>query len=402
MYMRGEWQMQERSPHITRRGILKAGLAPALGLIPASLFPGAPDPPLERRRFRSDAAGEPSASHTDDAGLSRQPGYVRNEFIYERAPFASCHASTIAESGEDLVAAWFGGSDEGHPDVSIWLSRQVGGRWMAPVEVTTGVQPDGKRWPCWNPVLFQPSSGPLLLFYKVGPSPRTWWGMLMTSQDGGRTWSAGRRLPDGILGPIKNKPVQLPDGTLLCGSSTESDSTPSLWRVHFELTADLGVTWEHTNPVNDGVEFAAIQPAVLFLGGSRLEALGRTRQKKIFRITSDDNGRTWGPMTAASLPNPNSGIDALTLKDRRHLVVYNHTRQGRSPLNVAVSLDGSEWKAALVLENERGEYSYPAVIQSRSGQVHITYTWNRLRVRHVVLDPARLVLRTIAGEDWPM
>ena len=78
------------------------------------------------------------------------------------------------------------------------------------------------RHPCWNPVLFDVPGAGLMLFYKVGPSPQTWWGMVRTSRDSGRTWSEARRLPDGILGPIKNKPVRLADGTLVAGSSTET------------------------------------------------------------------------------------------------------------------------------------------------------------------------------------
>ena len=115
------------------------------------------------------------------------------------------------------------------------------------------------RHPTWNPVLFQPRSGPLMLFYKVGPSPSTWWGMVMTSADGGRTWSPPRRLPDGVLGPIKNKPVQLANGDILSGSSTEHDG----WRVHFERSSDNGATWTATPPLNDGKEIPAIQPSIL-------------------------------------------------------------------------------------------------------------------------------------------
>jgi len=95
------------------------------------------------------------------------------EFIYETAPFPSCHASTIAETDHGLVAAWFGGRAEKAPDVGIWISRRVDGTWTAPVEVANGVQPDGTRQPCWNPVLFQTAKGPLLLFYKVGPDPES-------------------------------------------------------------------------------------------------------------------------------------------------------------------------------------------------------------------------------------
>ena len=131
------------------------------------------------------------------------------EFIFESAPFASAHASTIVETRSGLVAAWFGGTREGADDVGIWLSRRVSGKWTPPVEVATGVQNDGRRFPTWNPVLFELRTGELALFYKVGPNPRAWWGMVRTSSDEGRTWSDGRRLPDGILGPIKNKPVRL-------------------------------------------------------------------------------------------------------------------------------------------------------------------------------------------------
>ncbi len=324
------------------------------------------------------------------------PGVVLREFIYQTAPFPECHASTLAETQGGLVAAWFGGTEEKHPDVGIWLSRQMDGKWSAPVEVATGVthEADGGkavRYPTWNPVLFQRQAGPLLLFYKVGPSPNTWWGMLMTSRDGGQTWSEPRRLPDGILGPIKNKPIELAGGDLLCPSSTESLEKPSRWQIHFERTTDLGATWQNSGPLNDGVESSAIQPSILVLPGGKLKALGRTRQGSVFQIDSNDRGKTWGKLTATELPNPNSGIDAVTLRDGRHLLVYNHTRRGRSPLNVAVSRDAVDWQPALVLESQPGEYSYPAIIQTDDGLVHISYTWQRKRIRHVTVDPAKLI-----------
>ena len=148
-------------------------------------------------------------------GLSAiQPAATADsEFVFETAPFASAHASTIVETRDGLVTAWFGGTREGAPDVGIWLSRHIKGEWTAPIEVATGTQPDGQRHPCWNPVLFDVPGRALMLFYKVGSSPQSWWGMVRTSRDNGRTWTGARRLPDGILGPIKNKPVRLPDGT---------------------------------------------------------------------------------------------------------------------------------------------------------------------------------------------
>lgn len=320
------------------------------------------------------------------SGPPDNPALVKAEFIYEQAPFPSCHASTIAESKSGLVAAWFGGTAERNSDVEIWCSRLEGGRWTAPKSVANGIQADGKRYPCWNPVLFQPKQGPLLLFYKVGPSPSRWWGMMMSSSDAGKTWSEAWRLPKGVLGPIKNKPIQLANGTLLCPSSTEDDG----WRIHMERTPDLGQTWTRTEALNNRRDFGAIQPTLLVHSSKRLQALCRSQQNKITEVWSDDAGQTWDAMKATELPNPSAGIDAVTLKDGRHLLVYNPTEKGRTPLSVAVSKDGKEWRHAAVLENTPGEYSYPAIIQTSDGLAHITYTWKRQRIKHVVLDPRKI------------
>lgn len=332
-----------------------------------------------------------------------QPGVAESEFIFETAPFASAHASTIVETRDGLVAAWFGGTREGASDVGIWIARRVSGTWTAPVEVATGVQPDGTRYPAWNPVLFATRAGELTLFYKVGPSPRSWWGMARTSADNGRRWSDARRLPDGILGPIKNKPVRLADGTIIAPSSTETLDTPSAWRIHFERTRDGGRSWAvvRPSPSTDGKPIDAIQPSILIHADGRLQALGRTRSGRIFETWSRDAGNSWTTVALTALPNSSAGTDAITLRDGRHLLVYNHTSKGRSPLNVATSRDGAAWEAAFVLESEPGEYSYPAVIQTSDGLVHITYTWKRERIRHVVLDPAGLKGVPMPGAEWP-
>lgn len=333
--------------------------------------------------------------------VDRSPAIVASQFIYESAPFPQCHASTIADTPTGLVAAWFGGTQEKSPDVGIWVSRRDGNTWSTPVEVANGVQHANLRWPCWNPVLHKANDGPLILFYKVGPSPSTWWGMRTESNDGGLTWSRPERLPDQILGPIKNKPIVLASGQLLCPTSEETSESPSRWTVHFERSNDLGITWSRTKPLNDGLETSAIQPSILSHGDGRLQAIGRSRQGKLFSIESDDDGVTWSEMSWLNLPNNNSGTDAVTLNDGRHLVVYNHTTKGRSPLNVSISKDGKTWEAALVLEDQPGEYSYPAVIQSADGLVHITYTWKRQRVKHVVVDPEKLKTSPIVDGKWP-
>lgn len=337
--------------------------------------------------------------------VQAQVGVVKHEFIYENAPFPECHAATLVQSKTGtLLCAWFGGTEEKHPDVGIWLSRVESGKWTVPVEVATGVQNDKLRYPTWNPVLFQPSDGPLTLYFKVGPSPDDWWGEVMTSMDDGRSWSDRKRLPNRGIGPVKNKPVQLTDGLIVCPSSDEADG----WTLHMEITRD-GQTWSKVGPLNDGKQVRAIQPTLLRLGGQKLSLLARDgkNQGSVWQSWSDDAGQTWSPLEASSLPNPNSGIDAVTLTDGRHLLVYNHTvRNGPSPkarehLGVALSSDGRQWQAALTLEQSRGEYSYPAVIQTTDGLVHIVYTWNRRRVRHVVLDPAKLPVVPIVDGKWP-
>ena len=297
--------------------------------------------------------------------FAAEPGMVRSEFIFEKNPVPSCHATTIVEARDGtLVASWFAGEAEGKPDVSIWTARCVDGKWTAPVKVAEGTQPDGQRFPCWNPVLFQPKEGPLQLYYKIGPNPVEWWGMLRLSEDNGKTWGAARRLPDGILGPIKNKPVQLKDGSILSGSSAEGFKVGPSWQIHFERSRDNGLTWEKIAVEQGQGAPASIQPSILFLRDGGLMSVGRTKNAKVFSTVSNDQGSTWSKVDLTDLPNPNSGTDAVTLKDGRHLLIYNHTAKGRSPLNLAISKDGIVWEAAMVLEDEpKAEFSYPAIIQ---------------------------------------
>lgn len=339
--------------------------------------------------------------------IARQPkpqnqprfqGLVKEEFVFTKAKFPQCHASTICETSRGLVVAWFGGTREKDKDVGIWTSYHDGSRWSSPKEWANGIQHENLRYPCWNPVLFQAEGGgPISLFFKVGPDPRTWWGELMFSYDHGRTFRDRRRLPEGIDGPVRCKPILLCDNTLLCGSSTEFDG----WRVHFEKVAlDQGKpqgTWKRIGPINDSNQFNAIQPTFLKHTDGRIQVLCRTKESVISTSFSADGGETWSPMQATNLPNPNSGIEVVTLQDGRHLMIYNHLGSGttgwgrRGMLNLAISNDGLEWKKVAVLEQEeKQEFSYPAIIQTRDGMVHMTYTWKRQRIKHVVVDPTRI------------
>lgn len=349
----------------------------------------------------------------EHANRERQSPILLQEFVFETASFPSCHAATILELPDgELLCAFFGGTAESDPDVEIRLARKPpGGEWTAPVSVADGVRAKGDRLSTGNPVLFQPQGGDIMLFYKIFAPGSPWVGMLKTSSDGGRTWSAARPVGAGRIGPDKNKPLQLDDGAIVAGSAIEDDHG---WRVHVERSTDGGSTWAFIGPLNPQGEIGVIQPAFLTHPDGRIQMLCRTRSEHGFIVQSwsGDGGLTWSPLEAAVLPNNNSGLDAVTLRDGRHLLVYNHSthnqagmgHKGRGILNVALSRDGASWEAALILDYraESGkQFSYPAVIQTRDGLVHIVYTWHRERIKHVVLDPAHLATTPMPDGQWP-
>ena len=314
---------------------------------------------------------------------------VTNEYIYQQqdVTFPSCHASTITETSEGLIAAWFGGTEERNPDVCIYTSSNIGEHWSKPVMVADGVE-DGKRYPCWNPVLFTKDNGEIVLYYKVGPDPRTWWGLFKTSKDNGKTWSAATKIPDNLLGPIKNKPVRLANGRLLYPTSYE---TAKEWNIYLESSDQNLKDWQKI--AIDNNQLNSIQPTILNHKDGKLQLLCRSKNKNINESWSEDGGLTWSALTPTKLPNNNSGIDAATLTDGRQILVFNPIVNGRNELAVAISKDGINWNTAVSLENDpdpRAEFSYPAVIQSKDGLIHVTYTWNRKLIKHVVIDPKKI------------
>jgi predicted neuraminidase len=316
---------------------------------------------------------------------------VNETFLFKNPPFKECHASTLVETiPGTILAAWFAGKHEGHKEVGIWASFYNNGSWSKPKQVANGRMDANLTYALWNPVLFKSKSGKLFLYYKQGLNPREWWGMFKFSIDNGLTWSEAERLPAGVLGPIKNKPVELADGTLLSPSSTES--LKDEWRVHMERSTDQGKTWKII-PVDHQSSYEVIQPTIL-IHDKRLQILSRSKQGHVIQSWSDDYGLTWTPQTPLSLLNPNSGIDAVTISNNEHIIVYNptipgnHWSNGRDKLYVAVSKDGENWTDILKLENgqSKEEFSYPAIIQSSDGKIHITYTYNRKNIKYVVLE----------------
>ena len=298
------------------------------------------------------------------------------EFVADPMPTPSCHASTIVEvrPGE-FLAAWFGGKAEGNADVAIWGAHRRNGQWQPPAVLVR--EPNIAAW---NPVLFRSADGPLWLYYKFGPSPQQWTAGRLFSRDDGASWSAPEHLPAGIYGPIRAKPLVLPDGVIVSGTSVESYQS---WAAWIERSTDNGKTWTRHGPITvpgSGI----IQPVVVPMGGNRLRVYARSQMGKICVADSSDAGLTWTAAHPIDLPNPNAGIDVVRLRDGRFVMIYNHSPNARSPLNLAVSRDGDHWTEFHALETEPGEYSYPAMIQAADGDLRITYTWRRERIRYVV------------------
>lgn len=311
------------------------------------------------------------------------------EFIAKKMPTASCHASTIVElSNGDLLAAWFGGSAEGASDVAIWMSRHTAQGWTEPRVASR--EPGAATY---NPVLFHSADGVLWFYYKFGHSPETWSAARESSTDEGRTWSPVEHLPAGLYGPIRAKPLVPGDGVILSGTSVESYET---WACWIERSTDNGRTWTRIGPIaapmslasaplKPGRQHGIIQPSLIDLGGGHIRLYARSTNDigRICQADSLDHGLTWGTVTATALPNPNSGIDAIRLRDGRIIVAYNNSTTERTPLDLAISADGARWHNFRNLESAPGEYSYPSMIQARNGDLLITYTWNRRKIRFV-------------------
>ena len=329
--------------------------------------------------------------------VAGQSAKLIEEFIEPAPRDPEVHASTLVEASPGVfVAAWFGGSKEGGDDVTIWSARRTASGWAPAVEVARGTDAKGEPLPCYNPVLFHGEGARLALVYSVGREKSPWLPYVKWSDDQGVSWSEAARLPEGMRGPDRNKPLLLASGELL-HPSTGGGKGPT---VHVEFSDRALGSWRRQPVVADPRRYEAIQPTLLDHGGGRVQMLCRTYTRELATSWSADRGKTWSPLEGLGLTRATSAIDAVRLADGRFALIYNPTGKPASatdwgprvPLSVAISTDGRTWKNVLDLETAqiREGYAYPCALVGSDGRLHLTYTWGRKRIRYVVLDPARL------------
>lgn len=333
---------------------------------------------------------------TSSGLATSSPAILKEEFI-EAAPLdPEVHASTLVETSPgNFYAAWFGGTMESKPDVSIWGARHTEKGWEPAVKLAEGRSPEGNPIPTWNPVLFKQADGGVALFYCAGSiedGPR--YGYLKRSQDGGENWSQSEPLPPGVRGPDRNRPLRLASGDIL------HPDTGSNWSSRVLISDEAFSYWDKRPTVKDPHQFGAIQPALLDHGNGRIQMLCRTKSRQIATAWSEDGGKTWGPLSETGLYIANSAIDAIKLADGRFVLAYNPTQKPkdgkswgqRDHMALAISNDGLHWQPVLDLDTDkiREGYAYPCLVQASNGDLHVTYTWGRKRIKHLVIDTTQL------------
>jgi predicted neuraminidase len=324
------------------------------------------------------------------------------ELVNPHSPQPVVHVASICELPDgQLAATWYGGSREGATDVAIYFATRPRGeqKWspsraivtpdLATRELGRAVRKVG------NSLIFCDETGKLWLLY-VTITAGGWSSSslnLTTSTDQGRSWAPSRRL---TLSPffnlselVKNGPIALANGGWAVPMYHElvGQFPELLW---LSATAD-GFADTKSRIVGGRAGF---QPAVTPLSKNRAVTFLRdtTPRKRITVSRTADYGRTWSSPEALDLPNPDSGLDALRLADGRLLLAFNDSRTGRENLRLAASTDdGCSWKrVATLAEESKTDFSYPFLIQTRDGNIHVVFTWKGKAIKHVVFNAAWL------------
>ena len=380
-------------------------------------------------------------------GVVRSAGTGRFD-AYLPAPTVQVHAANLMFlPGGALGCAWFGGTQEGVPDVSVHFSRLEAGSagWGAPVQLS-----DDPTRSEQNPVLFVAPDGDVWLFYtaQVAGNQDTSEVRCRVSPDGGRRFGPVRVvIPAGPAGGVfvRQPPVVTDDGRWLLPVFNCARVPGQRWSGDADTSSvyastDGGASWVPTEvPGSVGCVHMNLVP----LPDQTLLALYRSRwADSVHASWSIDGGRTFSAPEPVGLPNNNSSVQAVALDDGRVALVYNHASVAdatqrrvslydeiddeggavdggprvlgdadtrvrrafwgapRAPLSLAVSSDGGRtWPVRHDLEvgdgycmtnNSRDglnrEFSYPSIRQGPEGDLHVAFTYFRQAIKYVRLD----------------
>ena len=325
--------------------------------------------------------------------------FCKELIIDGKSPFEECHAASLLQTSDNgFMVMWFGGSREGNNDVAIWMAkRDQTENWSAPVVVSKIAYE-----PHWNPVLFRKVDGEINLYFKLGIKISDWTTWVMRSKDEGQTWSKPQELVPGDCsggrGPVKNKPITLSNGIVAAPASIERER----WKAFVDLSRDGGNSWNSSQPIAmDNIEiddkisnnkFGLIQPALWESSPGKVHMLMRSNNGYIYRSDSDNYGQTWCHAYQTELPNNNSGIDLIKLKDNILVLAYNPSDKNwgnRKKLALALSYDnGQKWLNKRIIDcipdndDTHGlkELSYPAIIPTGDNTLAMVYTYKRKNI----------------------
>ncbi len=342
----------------------------------------APTPPPARF-----AAPQTVARPTTSAGLQR-------ELLFAAAP--SAHASSLTELSDGrIAAAWYAGAYEGAEGVRIWFSTKDGMGWTNPRVIADGVTTIaatriGART-LGNPIIHFQSRRLHLWYVSVAFGG---WSVSSinhsVSDDLGETWSAPRKL---VTSPFFNI------STLVRARPVALEGDEIGLPVYHELAAKraewlrLDSEGRVLGKVRIPSERAALQPAVAPIDATRAIALMRASAGRLIVANTDDGGASWNPAASLDIENHDTSVAVLRLASGRLLLAANPGR-GRAILQLFVSPDhGHTWHSAKIIEQDTTgalEYSYPSLLQTRDGQIHLSYTFRRQTIAHTTFDEAML------------
>ena len=310
-----------------------------------------------------------------------------SELIFTKIPgVAVHHCSTITEAPNgDILCLWYAGTYESADDQALYLSRLPKGQrtWTTPERIV------------WNP---EAPPGNAVIF--TAPDKRVWimWGrmegsrptrrgsgwsscrlMVRTSKDNGKTWTKDEEIPNSLAWLPRNAAFTMKDGRFALPISGHVDSVYAGFLLVLEP--------DNTNWKRIGLMPGGEQPTVIQRDNGELLSLMRGHPK-VKESVSSDGGVTWTTPRDTELNCPDSGIAMTKLKSGRVLLAYNNTPEwDRTPFNVIQSTDdGKTWGETNVIEQDWGEFSYPCIIQSTDGMIHLTYTYRRFSIKHVTFD----------------